>query len=79
MNGDVYILQQGNSIRGETVTYLIDEGRFIATPKTNAQVESIYIVSDPNPSEVPPLPTTPPLNSTPESETPVTEPTTPES
>ena len=63
LNGDVYILQQGNSIRGESVTYLIDEGRFIATPKTNTQVESIYILSDPNPATQPPAaPATPPLN-----------------
>ena len=48
LNGDVYVLQQGNSIRGETVTYLIDEGRFIATPKAGTQVQSIYIVADPN-------------------------------
>ncbi len=46
LSGDVYILQQGNSLRGETVTYLIDEGRFIALPETNQQVESIYIVPE---------------------------------
>jgi lipopolysaccharide export system protein LptA len=28
------------------LTYLIDEGRFIATPTTNRQVESTYIVTD---------------------------------
>ncbi|MGB3532253.1 MAG: LptA/OstA family protein [Microcoleaceae cyanobacterium] len=44
LSGDVYILQEGNSIRGETVTYLIDEGRFIALPEGGGQVESIYIV-----------------------------------
>ncbi|MEM1393026.1 MAG: LptA/OstA family protein [Cyanobacteria bacterium P01_H01_bin.150] len=47
LSGGVYILQNGtNSIRGETVTYLIDEGRFVATPKTGRQVESIYVVDD---------------------------------
>jgi len=47
LSGNVYILQNGgNSIRGETVTYLIDEGRFVALPKANRQVESIYIVND---------------------------------
>lgn len=64
LSGDVYILQQGNSIRGENVTYLIDEGRFIATPKANQQVQSIYIVSDPNPNQLPgtsPAPAVPPL------------------
>ncbi len=48
MSGNVYILQQGNSLRGETITYLIDEGRFVALPKSNKQVESVYIVSEPN-------------------------------
>lgn len=50
LSGNVYVLQQGNSIRGETVVYLIDEGLFQAVPQTNRQVESIYIVpanSDP--------------------------------
>lgn len=50
LSGDVYVLQQGNSIKGESVTYLIDEGRFIANPKQNAQVESIYIIAEPNPN-----------------------------
>lgn len=46
LSGDVFILQEGNSIRGETVTYLIDEGRFIAVPAGGEQVESIYLVPD---------------------------------
>ncbi|MFM2062436.1 MAG: hypothetical protein RLZZ507_2106 [Cyanobacteriota bacterium] len=46
-SGNVYILQQGNnSIRAEKVTYLIDEGRFIALPQSNRQVESIYMIDD---------------------------------
>jgi lipopolysaccharide export system protein LptA len=46
-SGNVYILQQGgNSIRAEKVTYLIDEGRFVALPQSNRQVESIYMVED---------------------------------
>lgn len=45
--GNVYILQQGgNSIRAEKVTYLIDEGRFVALPQSNRQVESIYMVNE---------------------------------
>ena len=44
LSGDVFILQEGNTIRGETVTYLIDEGRFIALPQLQGQVESIYVV-----------------------------------
>ena len=58
-----YVLQEGNSIQGENITYLIDEGRFIATPKTNGQVESIYIVNDPNPTTAPQAaPATPNFN-----------------
>lgn len=51
LNGDVYVLQEGNTMRAETMTYLIDEGRFIATPESQQQVESIYLVED---SEVEP-------------------------
>lgn len=46
MTGNVYALQEGNSIRAESMTYLIDEGRFIATPQNTKQVESIYLVSE---------------------------------
>ena len=64
LSGNVYILQQGNSIRGEKVTYLIDEGRFIATPKENSQVQSTYIVAEPPaPGQPPAAPVTPPLKS----------------
>jgi lipopolysaccharide export system protein LptA len=44
-------------MRAETMTYLVDEGRFIATPQSNQQVESIYIVkeSDPQPQPAPVL------------------------
>lgn len=51
LTGNVYVLQNGNSMRAETMTYLIDEGHFIATPKSDQQVESIYIVSDPETTE----------------------------
>lgn len=46
LTGNVYILQQGNSMRGETVTYLIDEGRFVALPQPSKQVETIYLVQE---------------------------------
>ena len=63
LSGDVYVLQQGNSIKGENITYLIKEGRFIATPKQNTQVESIYIIDDTNPQTQPQAaPNTPPFN-----------------
>lgn len=63
-SGNVYILQQGNnSIRAERVTYLIDEGRFIALPRSNSQVESVYMVEDSNLNAQPskPAPKTPAL------------------
>jgi lipopolysaccharide export system protein LptA len=47
LTGNVYVLQQGNSMRAETMTYLVDEGRFIATPQSDRQVESNYIVTEP--------------------------------
>ncbi|NMG21776.1 LptA/OstA family protein [Brasilonema bromeliae] len=47
LSGNVYVLQQGsNSIKADSVTYLIDEARFVATPKQGSQVESIYMVND---------------------------------
>lgn len=46
LTGNVYVLQEGNTMRAETMTYLIDEGRFIATPETQQQVESIYLVDE---------------------------------
>jgi len=61
LTGDVFVLQEGNSLRGERVTYLIDEGRFIAHPQPTSQVESIYIVSDPNAPTQPPTPIATPL------------------
>ncbi|MBN3881429.1 MULTISPECIES: LptA/OstA family protein [unclassified Nostoc] len=60
--GNVYILQQGgNSIRAEKVTYLIDEGRFVALPQSNRQVESIYMIqeSDNQGQNTTPAPQTP--------------------
>ncbi|WP_013324945.1 LptA/OstA family protein [Gloeothece verrucosa] len=60
LSGNVYVLQEGNSMRAETMTYLIDEGRFIATPQPQQQVESIYIVQEsPQPVKSPPAPAKP--------------------
>lgn len=56
LSGNVFVLQNGNTIRGEVVTYLIDEGRFIALPPGKGQVESIYLVpaeQEPNPLATP--------------------------
>ena len=47
LNGNVYVIQAGNSMRAESLTYLVDEARFIATPKSDRQVESTYIVNEP--------------------------------
>ncbi len=74
LTGNVYVLQQGNSLRGETITYLIDEGRFVAMPRAQRQVESIYLVSDPEAPTEPAAPVTPPFNPKPAFKTPVSEP-----
>lgn len=47
LTGNVYVIQAGNSMRAETLTYLLDEERFVATPKSDRQVESTYIITDP--------------------------------
>lgn len=75
LSGNVYVLQQGNSLRGETITYLIDEGRFLALPRGQQQVESIYLVSDPQaPTQPAAPPVTPPFNPKPAFKTPVSDP-----
>lgn len=48
LSGNVYVLQKGNSLRANTITYLIDEGRFVALPETNRQVEAIFLVPEEN-------------------------------
>ena len=47
LTGNVYVIQEGNSMRAESMTYLIDEGRFVATPEGDRQVESTYIITNP--------------------------------
>jgi lipopolysaccharide export system protein LptA len=76
LSGDVYVLQEGNSLRGETITYLVDQGRFVATPATGNQVESIYIVPDSNPAENPAALPSPaePFNPKPDFKTPISPP-----
>ena len=46
LSGNAFVIQDNNSIRGETITYLLDEGRFIALPEENKQVESIYFLPE---------------------------------
>ena len=75
LTGNVYVLQEGNTMRGETIVYLIDEGRFVAQPKINRQVESTYLVNDPNaPSEPGGLSPAPPFNPKPAFKTPESDP-----
>ncbi len=74
LQGDVYVLQNGNSLRGETVTYLIEEGRFLALPVGGQQVESIYLVQDSPPPEGASPPGTPPFNPKPEFKQPISPP-----
>ncbi|MGF1487397.1 MAG: LptA/OstA family protein [Prochloraceae cyanobacterium] len=62
LSGNVIVLQKGNSIRGEHMIYLVDEGRFIATPTSSGQVESTYIIEDSAPEAEPVLPQTPEFN-----------------
>ncbi|MGB3789693.1 MAG: LptA/OstA family protein [Phormidesmis sp.] len=46
LSGNVDVEQEGNTLRAETVTYLIAEGRFVATPGANAQVEAVYLLPE---------------------------------
>ncbi|SKB13919.1 conserved exported hypothetical protein [Planktothrix sp. PCC 11201] len=75
LSGNVFVLQEGNTIRGETVTYLIDEGRFIALPQGGGQVESMYLVPDESAS--PKNATVEPFNPKPAFKTPLSAPSAP--
>lgn len=59
LSGNVIVTQQGNSIKAETITYLIDEGKFEALPPAQQQVESVYIVPDEGDTSSPAAKTTP--------------------
>ncbi len=63
LSGNVYINQEGNTLRGETVTYLIDEGRFVALPGgSTSQVRSVYQVEEGTEKATPtPAPGVPPF------------------
>ena len=47
LTGNVFVQQEANTLEAEVVTYLIDEGRFVATPSANEQVESVYVLPEP--------------------------------
>jgi lipopolysaccharide export system protein LptA len=74
LSGNVYVLQAGNSLRGETITYLVNEGRFVALPAAGQQVQSIYIIQDTNPASSTPS-GQPAFNPKPEFKTPLSPPT----
>jgi len=46
LSGNVDVMQEGNTLQAETVTYLIAEGRFVATPGADSQVEAVYLLPD---------------------------------
>ncbi len=46
LTGNVHVQQGENSIRAEEVTYFVEQGRFVATPKQNQQVESTYVIPE---------------------------------
>jgi lipopolysaccharide export system protein LptA len=46
LSGSVVAIQKGNSIQGETLTYSIKDGRFVAMPRSGGTVDSIYVIPD---------------------------------
>ncbi len=73
LSGNVVVNQQGNRLEAETVTYLIDEGRFIALPQSSRQVRATYQIRDLTPaaprdvgSSTAPLNQTPPVSQRPD-------------
>jgi lipopolysaccharide export system protein LptA len=56
LTGNVYVLQGENSIRAEKVTYLLQEGRFVATPQGEQQVVSTYMIPQPQNNSPSPQP-----------------------
>jgi lipopolysaccharide export system protein LptA len=46
LSGNVLVVQNGSSLEGDNITYLIDRGQFVATPRQNGQVTSIYMIPD---------------------------------
>jgi lipopolysaccharide export system protein LptA len=46
LSGNVLVVQNGSSLQGDSITYLIDEGRFVAKQKPGIPVQSIYVIPD---------------------------------
>jgi len=60
LTGNVIVTQEGvNSIKAQTVTYLVTEGKFVASPPPNQQVETIYVVPDRDATSTPATSATP--------------------
>lgn len=60
LTGNVIVTQEGvNSIKAQTITYLVTEGKFVASPPNNQQVESIYVVPDRDVANTPATSATP--------------------
>ncbi|NJL50117.1 MAG: hypothetical protein HC929_25390 [Leptolyngbyaceae cyanobacterium SM2_5_2] len=49
LSGNVLIDQEGSTLQAEVVTYLIDEGRFVAMPNPDGQVEAVYLLPESQP------------------------------
>jgi lipopolysaccharide export system protein LptA len=63
LSGNVYVLQDGNSLRGEVITYFVNEGRFEALPQSGQQVEAVYLL--PATASAAPAPVAPAPNAAP--------------
>lgn len=48
LSGNVLVVQNGSSLQGDTITYLIESGRFIARQKPGIPVQAIYVIPDKN-------------------------------
>jgi lipopolysaccharide export system protein LptA len=46
LSGNVVAVSKGNSIQGETLTYSIKQGQFVALPKNGGVVDSIYVIPE---------------------------------
>lgn len=53
LSGSVVVTQEGNTLRAEVVTYLIEEDRFVATPRPSEQVEAVYTLPPSAPASGP--------------------------
>jgi lipopolysaccharide export system protein LptA len=51
LSGNVLVVQNGSSLQGDTITYLIDQGRFVAKQKPGIPVQSIYVIPDKSSSQ----------------------------